>query len=322
MRFSITNQHKNGLNQIILADTVSRTEVVVLPQTGALLNAFSVIHGNERINIIDGYTDKNDLQNGLSDSFKGPKLSPFVCRMKDGRYEFGGKRFELRNKFKDGNAIHGLLYNKTFEEVKRFDSENEARLELEYIYDKDDEAYPFKYSCKVVYTLGLESRLNIYTQIMNLSDQTIPLADGWHPYFTLGGYVNDWELQFPCDGMVEFDDRLIPTGSVIPFNRFNQKNKIGDIELDNCFLLKQTNNKQFQEICLLTNPSAGLGIRFEGDGTYPYLQVYIPAHRKSIAIENLSGAPDCFNNKMGLILLPPGNLKDFSVSYCVIKNLS
>jgi aldose 1-epimerase len=51
------------------------------------------------------------------------------------------------------------------------------------------------------------------------------------------------------------------------------------------------------------------------DTSYPYLQVYTPPHRKSIAIENLSSPPDSFNNGMGLIIAKPGEQYSFVTSY-------
>ncbi|MBP7939993.1 MAG: hypothetical protein KAZ20_02525, partial [Sediminibacterium sp.] len=48
---------------------------------------------------------------------------------------------------------------------------------------------------------------------------------------------------------------------------------------------------------------------------YPYLQLYTPVDRQSIAIENLSGAPNCFNNKMGLQLVEPQEQIYFETSY-------
>lgn len=51
------------------------------------------------------------------------------------------------------------------------------------------------------------------------------------------------------------------------------------------------------------------------DKQYPYLQIYTPPHRNSIAIENLSAAPDAFNNKMGLITLQPGENIIFTTTY-------
>jgi aldose 1-epimerase len=48
---------------------------------------------------------------------------------------------------------------------------------------------------------------------------------------------------------------------------------------------------------------------------YPYLQVYTPDHRRSIAIENLSSPPDSFNNLMGLITLGPEDSATFHLQY-------
>jgi aldose 1-epimerase len=45
------------------------------------------------------------------------------------------------------------------------------------------------------------------------------------------------------------------------------------------------------------------------------LQIYTPPHRKSIAIENLSSAPDAFNNKIGLIELGPEDSHAFQTRY-------
>jgi aldose 1-epimerase len=47
----------------------------------------------------------------------------------------------------------------------------------------------------------------------------------------------------------------------------------------------------------------------------PYLQLYTPADRKSIAIENLSGIPNCFNNKIGLQLMKPHQNLILKTSY-------
>jgi aldose 1-epimerase len=58
-------------------------------------------------------------------------------------------------------------------------------------------------------------------------------------------------------------------------------------------------------------------LRIEPDARYPYLQIYIPDNRQSIAIENLSAAPDAFNNKIGLLELEPYQQNQFSTSYTI-----
>jgi aldose 1-epimerase len=68
-------------------------------------------------------------------------------------------------------------------------------------------------------------------------------------------------------------------------------------------------------MCVLRNPAKNIEIEIHPEKSYPYLQIYIPPHRKNIAIENLSGAPDAFNNGMGVITLEPGESAIFKTSY-------
>jgi aldose 1-epimerase len=84
--------------------------------------------------------------------------------------------------------------------------------------------------------------------------------------------------------------------------------------LDNCFALKP---EIVSAACELYNHATGIRVAFFPDAAYPYLQIYTPPHRDSIAIENLSGAPNCFNNKMGLLLLQPGHSQIFTLRYKV-----
>ncbi|MGL6269156.1 MAG: hypothetical protein ACRC2O_14590, partial [Chitinophagaceae bacterium] len=63
----------------------------------------------------------------------------------------------------------------------------------------------------------------------------------------------------------------------------------------------------------------GMAIEFHPDKSYPYLQLYTPPHRNSIAIENLSAAPDAFNNGMGLVTLEPDHTRTFSTRYKITK---
>lgn len=87
------------------------------------------------------------------------------------------------------------------------------------------------------------------------------------------------------------------------------------IELDNCFLL---DTSKASSRCILQN--GRLRLTIEPNASYPYLQIYTPPHRKSIAIENLSSAPDAFNNGIGLIVVNSGEKKEFSTSYVLMAD--
>ena len=315
MNFSIYRTNENGLDLVNLKDENTGTEIALLPGHGATLHAFRVRQKDDQpINVIDNYRDLDELNKEMSRSFKGPKLSPFPCRIAAGKYEYEGTTYQFGSIFSDGTAIHGLLYDKAFTIVDEQSSDSSASLSLEYWYKKDNAAYPFDYNCLVRYVLHPDSLLEVVTTVTNLEKQTIPIADGWHPYFQLGGSVNDWLLQFHASAIVEFSEQLIPTGHLAQYDSFNNPQPVGDRVLDNCFVLKPG---IVSPACTLSNPANGLQISFLPDAGYPYLQLYTPPARTSIAVENLSAAPDTFNNKMGLTLLQPGHSQIFTARYKV-----
>ncbi len=320
MSFSIYRSSGDGLSQWVLKDEKAGTEVSVLPGFGALMHAFRVPLGEESFNVIDNYKDLPELQKELATSFKGPKLSPFPCRIADSRYHFAGKEYSFTNGSTGHLALHGLVYNKPFTVTGEKADDNKAVLTLEYIYRKEDPGYPHDFRCEVVYTLEKDNRLTVRTLVTNLGGAEMPLADGWHPYFCLGGSVNDWVMQFHANTMLEFSEKLIPTGALLPYTVFKTPRQIMDSQLDNCFVL-ETDWQMLADgktaACEIVNPGNGLRISFFPDSSYPYLQIYIPPGRQSIAIENLSGAPDCFNNKMGLLRLGAGHSQTFTVNYKV-----
>jgi len=312
MSFNVKRFSQNGLSFVGLQDTATNTFIAILPQFGALLHAFEFPVEGAPLNIIDNYSDKDDLDQSLAISYKSSKLSPFVCRLRDGKYNLDGRDYEISQKFNDGNAIHGLLYNKPFKIVDDFADDNLAAVSLRYHYKKEEAGYPFDYVCDVRYTLLPQQTLQIETTILNLSEEAMPLADGWHPYFQLGGIIDNYEFQFSSDTLVEFDEGLIPTGKLIHDPSFANPSLIGNRQLDNCFVVQPIDQRP---CCVMYNPANHVWLSIFTNSHYPYLQIYTPSHRKSIAIENLSGAPDCFNNGMGLLMLPPRRSQTFTVWY-------
>lgn len=314
MSFSIRHVNENGFDLVRLSDDNNGTAIDVLPGYGATLHGFWIREATGSLfNVIDSYRNADELKKDMSRTFKGPKLSPFPCRIPNGTYNFEGREYRFRHLFADGTAIHGLLYDKPFK-VTGEDADGAAMVAMECRYDKADPGYPFQYHCLVRYELHPGGVLEVSTTVTNFDSVTIPIADGWHPYWRLGGSANDWQLQFYSEAIVDFDERLVPTGGLTQYGAFASSRPLGDAFLDNCFVMKP---ELVSAACELYNPANGLRVSFFPAGSYPYLQIYTPATRDSIAVENLSGAPDCFNNKMGLILLPPGHSQIFTLRYKV-----
>jgi aldose 1-epimerase len=315
MSFSIRHANEQDLEQVNIRDESTGTEITILPGHGASLHAFRIRQPDGTLfNVIDNYKDGTELKNEMSLSYKGARLSPFPCRIPGGKYCFENKEYQFKKLFKDGTAIHGLLYDKPFSITGETPGDSSGALSMEYLYQKDDDGYPFDYGCGVRYSLRGDNLLEVVTTVTNLDKTVIPIADGWHPYFRLGGRVDDWQLQFHSEAIVEFDERLIPTGRLIQYEDFENPRTLGDTFLDNCYVLKPG---LVSPVCEIYHPANRLRVSFFPDAAYPYLQIYTPSTRDSIAVENLSGAPDCFNNKMGLLLLQPGHSQIFTARYKV-----
>ncbi|MEO6683416.1 MAG: hypothetical protein ABIN48_11405, partial [Ginsengibacter sp.] len=94
--FSIDQRKENGFDKVILRDHISGTTAEILPACSAILHAFKVVKDGEEINVIDSYSSYKDfVENVTSAGFKGCKLSPFVCRVKDATYTFAGNQYKL-----------------------------------------------------------------------------------------------------------------------------------------------------------------------------------------------------------------------------------
>lgn len=311
MAFEVIISSYGHHSVIILKDLTTNTFAEIY-NFGALLNNFTSEHHGNAINIIDGFSSPAEAEEKVTVFFKSAKLSPFACRVKNSRYKFGENDYLLSKFALRGTAIHGLIYNAMFEIAEHFDDEEKASVKLSYVYDNEMEGYPFKYKADVDYTLNKGNSLTVKTNVTNLGDKLMPVVDGWHPYFTLGDRLNDYQVEFQSKEMLEFNEDLVPTGKVIPFEEFGSIKNFGTTELDNCFTL---NFSECQPLCVVRHPGKKVQIEFHPEESYPYLQIYTPEHRKSIAIENLSGAPDAFNNGMGLKVLQPGELATFTTKF-------
>lgn len=311
--FSTRNISQNGFDVWQLSD--GNCTASIIPACGAILNEFSIIQIDEVVNIIDGYNSKAEFDEAVeTQGFKSCKLSPYVCRLKNGEYKFAEKGYKIDGFYLGKHALHGLIYKSSFEVIKAEASEEAAQLELLYSYKKEIEGYPFKYDCRVVYELKKDNNLHIRSIVKNQSDLAIPIADGWHPYFTFGGNINELLLQINAPFMLEFDEELIPTGKKITNDKFLMVEKIGNTRLDNSFLIDVKNTNP---VLLLKDPVKKLQLEISCDKSYPVLQLYTPDHRRSIAIENLSAAPDAFNNNIGLTTLAAGKEVIFSTSFAL-----
>ncbi len=314
--FSIYEKIEAGFKKIILKNDLTDNYAAIIPSCSAMLHEFVVHDGRKKINVIDSYQSFEEFKDQLVEKgFAGCKLSPFVCRLNNATYTFGENRYVIQKSLPAKHALHGELYDKAFVVTSQTANEMQASVTMKYEYRAEDPGYPFNYDCIITWQLEHENKLTVITECVNQDEGLIPMQDGWHPYFTLGDSIDELHLEFQSKNMVEFNSELIPTKNLLEYNKFSTIEKIGATVLDNCFTLDL---QECQPLCVLRNVEQNIEIRFSPDESYPYLQIYTPAHRRSIAIENISGAPDAFNNGMGFITLESGQSALFKTSYQIV----
>ena len=220
-------------------------------------------------------------------------LFPFVNRIKDGKYTFNNSKYQLScNEGDKNNALHGLVYNKTFVCTKKVLTLNDASVTLQYKDNGKHLGFPFKFNIELTYTLNKKGII-LSVKIANKDKKNFPFSIGWHPYFYSKNLDNS-TLNFSSNKKYVFDNQQIISGTTdlkieMPF-------QLKDITLDDCYSLT-TNNLNFStpEYCF----------NIESTSKENFLQLYTPEVRNVIAIEPMTGAADNFNNKIGLQTLQP-----------------
>jgi aldose 1-epimerase len=309
MPFQIKQNTINQVTLIQLVDVAMGATIEILTK-GALLNSWHLRQGEELHQFVMGNQANtgNEFEN---QGFRSAKMSPYVCRLYNGQYTHLDTIYTMDRFYMDEHAIHGIMYDAEFIVQATEATEHQAAVILVHHYLGSDKGYPFPFTMQVKWILEKNNKVTVQTTVLNNAIVPIPLVDGWHPYFTLGESIDNCSLQFLSKGKMEYDSDLLPTGNMIADKRFDNGLNIGHLQLDDGYELIAENSSctlQNEKFILKINPSS----------LYPYLQLYTPPDRKSIAIENLSGAPNAFNNKIGLHIVKPQEDIFFETSYQVV----
>jgi aldose 1-epimerase len=274
-------------------------------------NSYATIALNNGASILELFINNVAVIENLSplkytNTYASSILFPFANRIKDGSYTFNSKTYQLNtNQKEENNALHGLIYNKTFKVVNEKVANNEVSIKLEYNEINESEGFPFTYKIQLIYTLT-KNTLKINVQVKNTHSKPFPFTIGWHPYFTSKNLPQSI-LKFNSTKKLILDKRMITTG--IEDFKIDDCLEIKNNKFDDCFILN-TNNIKF------ITPEYDLEMKASSNKTF--LQIYTPERKNTIAIEPTTGVSDSFNNKIGLQVLEAG--KTYNIRWDINLN--
>jgi len=282
-----------------LADEAAGNRIDIVPGFGSCVLNIE-LQGQP---ILDGYASAEKMQ--INRWFKNVLLFPFPNRVREGRYRWEGRDYQLSvNDEQTGNALHGFGCDKPMEVVGVEAGAEGARITCAYVYNGQLEGYPFPFRMEAVYQIANPGKAEITLQAHNTGKAIIPFGMGWHPYFKLSDLVDEMAMQLPPCDMIGVDQMMAPTGKRYEYTTFTQLRRIGAEVLDNCFALRLQEGRA--EIMLRGEKGELRYWQEAGQGKFGYLQLFTPFHRRSLALEAMTCNIDAFNNGDGLIQLAPG----------------
>ncbi|MGY6649580.1 aldose epimerase family protein [Wenyingzhuangia sp. IMCC45574] len=281
--YTINQTQENGLDYVVLTSANASAKICL--SRGTALEEL----------VLGGIPVIKDLPIDYSSSYASSILFPFANRIKDGKYEYNGETFQLDcNEGNLNNALHGLVYDKTFELVASHDADESVTVTLEYVSKDKVAGFPYDYTVKVTYTLAKRG-LSLDLVVVNNDTKTFPFTLGWHPYFLSSDLYNS-SLAFESDKTIAFDERMI-TKDVIE-GAVAMPIEIKDNQLDDCYALSKS-------AVVFNTPNYKMTI--DSSAEENFFQMYTPPVDNTIALEPVTGVSNSLNNGMGVQELAAGD---------------
>jgi len=260
--------------------------------------------------------DGAELLNGITDDGfgafdgHGQLLVPWPGRIRGGKYEYEGHRYELPiNDHVTGASIHGWARWATWQPKDH----NPDRITLNCRLLAMP-GYPFPFEYEQSYAWQGEG-LDISLIAKNIGDRTAPFGYGAHPYLAVGHrLIDETTLQVQANRYFEVDEHLTPiepASSVdgTPFD-FRQPRPIGATKLD-VTLAELARDDEGRIVVNYRSADSSISITCRYYEPIKFIQLFsgdtLPMYRRrSLAIEPYTCLPNAFNNGIGLIHIPPG----------------
>jgi len=309
--FSIKETSFGRYKGHILLNNNTGESIEVIYTHGLTIKSIKMLFNNEKLfDVIHGHASPEELELKPF-AFSSTLMIPYVGRIYKGRYKFQSKEYTLPINTNEGHSIHGLLYNKSWSVKSIEDGEKASTSYIYNIHENDFNGYPFNLNVEVKIYFNING-LMILTKATNSGNTPLPIVFGWHPYLRVSNKsINDCYLLASFKKLVHTNVEKIPTGELINISNtkfdFNIAKKLNKIVLDNVF----TELRYINGVASIKfyNPEENIGIELWQNETYKYNILYTPSHRKSIAIEPITGAPNAFNiPELGLKILQPNEI--------------
>jgi aldose 1-epimerase len=251
------------------------------------------------------YTDPATFFSGEKPTRSGiPVLFPFPNRIRDGRFHFLGRDYQLPLNDPSGkNAIHGFACRSPWRVLKSGTTDDSAWVTAAFqrsVDAKDAVAHwPAEYSLEL--TITLEKRcLRLSATVSNHDNVLMPLGLGYHPYFAMpfspARSAEDCTIQVPARSFWMLDDSL-PTGEVRPVEGrldLNEPRSFANLQVDD-ILTNLPDAPPRAELVRRARVDGGRAMEMWCSPSFREMVVFTPPHRQAFSVEPYTCTTDAAN---------------------------
>jgi aldose 1-epimerase len=253
-------------------------------------------------------TNPELLEGDNSASFSSYNLAPYSNRIKNNKFVFEGREYQMKPNWADGiMTIHGDIRNRALDMTRQKNA-------LEFWYDSrvvTDSNYPFDYTFKTSYALEDDVFVS-HLEVQNVGNVPMPAGLGYHPYFmpTFLGSSAAPVLHFQASSVYLTDTTRIPDAgsqAIPPGLDFSSPKAATGFFIDNVY-------NDWDGVATFEWTGSGYGLRIEGDPIYSHFVVFNGDPDGTVALEPVSHCTDGFNlmaqgvPNTGVKVLAPGEI--------------
>jgi aldose 1-epimerase len=286
---------------VVLEEVGGAARAEVWPASGFNCFRWRVRRGEHHLDLL--YAAPTLFRGARPTASGTPILFPFPNRIRDGRFSWDGKDYQLpRNDHEHVNAIHGFVFDRPWRVVDRGADAASAWVTGEFRDSADAPDWPADFEVRVTYRL-LPSALRIEARVSNPDSRPLPFGLGYHPYFrmplvpnsstaecTVQGNAREvWELQ-----------RFLPTGTRRPpedSRDLTTPRPFTVLRLDDVYTTLDGAPVVggLRVLGAVRQPSYGVELRMLADPKFRELVLFTPAHRQAVCLEPYTCTTDAVN---------------------------
>jgi aldose 1-epimerase len=244
---------------------------------------------------LDGFRARPGL-NGV------PLLAPFANRLDEQAFYANGKKYSFDmglGNVRGAIPIHGFLTGaKDWRLVEAKADAQAAWVTSTLDFYRNPQwmkQFPFAHTITMTFRLQ-DGALEVRTRIDNLSNDAMPVAIGFHPYFQLTDSPRDeWTVSLDAKAHYKLATNLIPTGETEPVEQLSPNPHaipLKDLALDDVFG-DLTRDKDGRAVMGVRGKMQQLDVALGPN--YRAMVVYSPKGSNFIALEPMVGVTDSMN---------------------------